>query len=267
MIVGPTSGTTTINVPVNITGGQLQVDGNTAINGQVTLSGTNGQLQVNPGSGGSVAINGAPTLNNGIIAVNSGTLTINNNTGTATAVGTGTVSVTVVPTATLQLAGSASALNSSINVTNNGSTAQGGGLSVTGTSQVVGVVSDTSAPGSTTAYSGDTVVGPGASLTATQILQNTLTIGAGATVTIAPSGSGVSTSVLAASNTNTTDSATSAVGAVAASSDEIADPNDPVVAIQAAIASGSISDAKRAGSWKIGLPRLSGSHRTILAWM
>ena len=41
-----------------------------------------------------------------------------------------------------------------------------------------------------TTYSGNTTIAPGTSLTADQILQNTLSIGAGATVTIRPSGGG-----------------------------------------------------------------------------
>ena len=61
-----------------------------------------------------------------------------------------------------------------------------------------------------TVYSGNTTVGDGtnaASLTATQILQNTLTINAGSTVTIAPSGSGIPTdAVAAASSVATSDS-------------------------------------------------------------
>jgi hypothetical protein len=90
-----------------------------------------------------------------------------------------------------------------------------------------------------TVYSGNTTVGDGtnaASLTATQILRNTLTINAGSTVTIAPSGSGIPTETVATA-------ATSSV----ATSDSTADggsSNDPFTAIQAAIDSGAINSAK-----------------------
>ena len=63
------------------------------------------------------------------------------------------------------------------------------------TTQTVGIISgDTVSSSPVTTYSGNTTVGDGtnaANLTATQILQNTLTINAGSTVTIAPSGSGI----------------------------------------------------------------------------
>ena len=87
-----------------------------------------------------------------------------------------------------------------------------------------------------TAYSGNTTVGDGntaASLTATQILQNSLTINAGSTVTIAPSGSG---------GTMTASPSGSAVVATSDAMTDSGDPtSDPLAAIQAAIASGAIS--------------------------
>ena len=62
-----------------------------------------------------------------------------------------------------------------------------------------------------TVYSGNTTVGDGtnaANLTATQILQNTLTINAGSTVTIAPSGSGIPTDAVAATSSVATSDST-----------------------------------------------------------
>jgi hypothetical protein len=113
-----------------------------------------------------------------------------------------------------------------------------GGLQVTGTNQGVGIVSGTGTTNGdgATIYNGDTVVGPGASLTATQILQNSLTIGAGGTVTIAPSGSGfaIGDTSIVADVAPATDNSDVAGGS-------IADSADPLMAIQAAIASGTIS--------------------------
>ena len=145
-------------------------------------------MRSNDGTG-VLTVSGQPKLNGGSINVNAGTLAFTN---TVAASGTGAVSVTVSQGATLQLAGSASALTSATTVLNHGS-AVGltGGLQVTGGNQTVGVVTGTgtvNADGATV-YDGDTVVSGGADLTATQILQNSLTINAGSTVTIAPSSS------------------------------------------------------------------------------
>ena len=138
---------------------------------------------------GTLIIDGAPTLNaNSKLQVTAGTLQFNVGSGTATIQSGATA--TVAAAATLQLAGTVSALSNGaalVNITNNGSTASGGGLLVTGTNQTVGTIAgNATTSGGATTYGGDTVVAAGASLTATQILQNTLTIGAGATVTIQP---------------------------------------------------------------------------------
>lgn len=111
---------------------------------------------------------------------------------------------------------------------------------VTGTNQSVGAVSGagTTDAENATVYSGDTIVGDGtnaAGLTATQILQNTLTINAGSTVTIVPSGIGI--------QSDTAIAAGSTVGATATSAASDDSESDPLLAIQAAIASGSISEA------------------------
>ena len=120
-----------------------------------------------------------------------------------------------------------------------------GALTLVGTTtQTVGVISGTSlsVPG-ITSYAGNTTVGDGtnvANLTATQILQNTLTIGAGSTVTLAPS---APLSMVVAANAPANAPAASALP-LTAESDAITDgTGDPLLAIQAAIASGSISNA------------------------
>ncbi len=164
-------------------GGTLSLAGHT-----LTKSGT-----------GTVRVNSAPSLTTGSsLAVNAGTVQINNTT--AATVGSN-VTVSVAAAATLQLAGSASALSqglNTVNITNNGAIASGGGLVVSGTNQTVGVVSgQASTSNGATVYTGDTTVGTGspAQLIATQILQNSLIIGAGSTVMIEPStGSGGNTS-------------------------------------------------------------------------
>jgi autotransporter-associated beta strand protein len=201
---------------------------------------------------GTLELDGAPTLGDGSsLQVNgSGILKFNITTGAAT-VGTG-VTATVASGATLQLSGVVSALSSGsnrVNIINNGSTASGGGLSVTGTNQSLGAVSSsgTTNADNATVYGGDTIVGDGtnaAELTATQILQNSLTINAGSTVTILPSGSG-------GPAVQTGASATASVVSSAASDDGSSDSggsdsgrSDPFTAIQAAIASGSISSVE-----------------------
>jgi autotransporter-associated beta strand protein len=168
---------------------------------------------------GTLIIDGAPTFNaNSKLQLTTGTLEFNATSGTAT-VQSG-VTATVAAGATLQLAGTVSALSNgsaAVNITNNGSTASGGGLLVTGANQTVGtVVGNATTSGGATTYGGDTVVAAGASLTATQILQNTLTIGAGATVTIQPSGTGVITQPVGASDAEST-----SLASMSASSQEI----------------------------------------------
>lgn len=159
-------------------GGTLSLAGHT-----LTKSGT-----------GTVRVNSAPSLATGSsLAINAGTVQINNTS--AATVGSN-VSVSVAVPATLQLAGSATALSQGANlatITNNGSTASGGGLIVSGTNQTVGEISgQSSTSNNATVYSGDTTVGTGtaASLTASQILQNSLTIGASSKLVIAPMSTG-----------------------------------------------------------------------------
>ena len=136
------------------------------------------------------------------MTVSSGTLAFTN--GTAATV-SGNVSVTVGAGATLQLAGYAAALSNAdgfcaANITTQHGTSPtaDGAVYVSGTTtQTVGTISSgtsgqvmDSNMTPATVYFGNTTVGDGmnaANLTATQILQNSLTINANSTVTIAPS--------------------------------------------------------------------------------
>ncbi|HEV2968570.1 MAG TPA: autotransporter-associated beta strand repeat-containing protein [Pirellulales bacterium] len=151
---------------------------NTTFGGSIINSGTVIKL-----GAGTLEIDGNPTLAaNSNLQVNGGTLLLNLTSGSAT-VGTG-VTATAGPGATLQLAGTVSALSSGANAVNiaNNSQAAGGGLLVTGTNQQVGAISGT----------GNTVINAGSNLTASSIVQNSLVIGGApgrpATLTIAASG-------------------------------------------------------------------------------
>ncbi len=183
-------------------------------NGALTNTGT---LVFGTGGTGTLLINTVPTLNTGSsIQINSGKLEFAATSGTATI--QSNVTVSVAPAATLQLAGSKSPFSNgtqTVNITNNGSLASGGGLSVTGLNQTVGTISGTPTTlNGAAVYSGDTVVGPSATLTANQILQNSLIIGAGATVSIRPSSA-------SAQVTTTTDSTASTSTSAASSSSSL----------------------------------------------
>ncbi len=111
--------------------------------------------------------------------------------------------ITIAAGATLQLSGTAAALADStgthrVNVVNN-SQASGGGLLVSGTSQLAGQITGT----------GNAVVAAGANLSAYQIVQNSLVIhgtgttaGTMGTVTLVPSGSGSISNPTGPNNTN-----------------------------------------------------------------
>ena len=232
MVLADASGATTFNIGA---GGTLEISSGPA---STAISGSN-QLVLNGTGGGGTLQLDSPNTYSGATSVKAGTLLI---TSTASIAST---SISVSAGATLQLAGSTAALVSTANITNGTGSGANGNFVMTGTAtQTVGTISGESylVPDSSsvnaTAYSGNTTVGDGntaASLTATQILQNSLTINAGSTVTIAPSG-GASmsaapvTSGVVASNTATADNGSSdAVG------------SDPFTAIQAAIGSGAIS--------------------------
>jgi len=222
----------------NNSGGTIDTTNTTAtFAGGFTNNGSTNFAQV---ANGLLQIDSAPTLNASSSLQISGPGTLSFKAVSGAAVIGANVTATVASGATLELAGTVSALSdpisgNSVNIVNNATTASGGGLVVLGANQQVGVVSG----------SGDTMVGNGtsaASLTATQILQNTLTINANSTVTIAPSagaGGGVIVAASTAAASNAT--ATNETAAAATSSEAPDGASDPFTAIQAAILSGSIS--------------------------
>ncbi len=173
----------------NITWGGLLTVGN---------SGTLAKIGV-----GSFAIQAAPTLNNNSsLAVSTGTLRFNVTSGGPATIGTG-ATATVAAGATLELAGNVPALGTTagiptgnlVSVVNSsgGAGTTTGGLHVTGTAnQLVGTITGT----------GSTVVESGASLTAYQVKQNSLTINGTGTVTLLPSGSGSATAPASPNNIN-----------------------------------------------------------------
>ncbi len=213
--------------------------------GNVSL-GSGSSLVVQQNSNNTLTFTGTPTLGDtSSVTVNSGTLALINNGGPANIVGGATM--TVAGGATLQLAGTAAVLSSTVNIATHGTGAStDGALTLVGTTnQTVGVVSgDPLSVPDITSYAGNTTVGDGtnaATLTATQILQNTLTIGVGSTVILAPSP--VPSMVVTASTPAA--SATALAADSAATSDSASDSSsDPLLAIQAAMASGSITSAK-----------------------
>jgi hypothetical protein len=159
------------------------------LGGAVTISATNPTVTLN--GSGMLQLTGQQTIAaNTAIHVNGGKL--KTNAGTSSNIESG-VTVTINSAATLELAGSYSALSFAVNVTNNGNQASGGALLVTGTSQQVGSIDG----------SGDLVISAGGALTASHVSQDALVIG-GATsdvglLTIAPSDSGGSVLVVAGS--------------------------------------------------------------------
>ncbi len=231
--------------------GQLKVAGGTTLSVNQATTGTfAGTLSL--GTGGALVMTGPGNLNlTGTLSLaGSNALVVGNSSGSGSPssslqlnVGGSTVGPSVTASVyaggTLQLSGPASALSGTTNITTHGTgLSTDGALTVTGaTTQTVGIVSGDNLGGPATTYSGNTTVGDGANvanLTAAQILQTTLTINAGSTVTIAPSGVGGG-----AGGTSTI--ATDAVAATAAFADG---STDPFMAIQAAILSGSISSIK-----------------------
>jgi autotransporter-associated beta strand protein len=154
---GPTSGVTTLTLGGSNTGAN-------AISGALADNGA-GKLAVTKSGGGVWILSGANT-NSGDIAVSSGRLVFNINSGSPT-IAAG-VTATVASGATLELAGSVSALGAAggnrVHVVNN-STASG--LVVSGVNQIVGAIDG----------SGATRVNAGSDLTANHIIQSALVIG------------------------------------------------------------------------------------------
>ena len=200
---------------------------------QVGLAGSNQGITL---AGGGTLELAATNTYTGPTHVNSGTLLIDAGASIAS------TSITVGMGGTLQLAGTTHALPSTANIKTSGSGAANDGAVVLagGTTESIGAITSdptTNADGAQV-YAGNTTVGDGASaasLTATQILQNTLTINAGSTVTIAPS-AGAGGGVVAAASATPASATPSA-----ASSDGT---GDPLAAIQDAIAAGSITSVK-----------------------
>ncbi len=143
--------------------------------GTINTSATPGATVVKSNAG-TLEVTGALNLaNNTAVRVATGKLRFTAASGAAV-IGTGT-SATVFSGATLELAGSVSALSSSaspasrVNVVNNSTQASGGSLLVSGTNQQVGAITGP----------GDTVVNTSSDLTANSIVQNALVIGGDAT--------------------------------------------------------------------------------------
>jgi hypothetical protein len=166
------SGGHSINNPVTLGGSQTWQIGN-ATSSPLTVGGTltvpAGMNLTKSGTGGLI-LTGPPTLSNASsLSINGGTLKFN--LTSPANIGTG-VTATVAMGATLELAGSVSALSSAaspadrVNIVNN-STAAAGGLLISGTNQQVGAITGT----------GNLSLAAGSSLTANSILQAAIIIG------------------------------------------------------------------------------------------
>jgi autotransporter-associated beta strand protein len=187
---GTLAGTGTARVGVAVgTTFTVNQSSNTSFPGSVVLaagSGTNGGGTLTKSGGGTLELAGAPSLgNNSSVNVSGGTLRLNvTGNGGSGSVGTG-VTATITNQATLELAGSVSALASGahrVRIINNSSAAAG--MLVTGTNQIVGNIDG----------AGATQVNAGSDLTANHIVQSALIIGgtpdSKADVTIAASDAG-----------------------------------------------------------------------------
>lgn len=155
--------------------------GNIFIKTKPLTVGANGSL-INRGAG-TVEIDAASSLGaNSSLQINAGTLRFQLTTGAPT-VGAGVIA-TVASGATLELAGSVSQFNQTVNSTNNSSPALGGIL-VSGTNQQLGSV----------AGSGSVSINTASDLTASQLLQGPLVINGTGRLILRNSGSPVSSSV------------------------------------------------------------------------
>ena len=203
------------------------------------ISGASG-LTFSNSSGGTLILSGNNTFAGGIFETGSGSTNSTITLSGATAGGTDTLSTPNTAegeVTTLNLRSDTSAVFTLSGVVYNQSEDYNNGPTSSTTINVSPITNGVPA----TVYAGNTTVGDGtnvASLTATQILQNTLTINANSTVTIAPSGG----SMMAVATAGA--SSASAAASSAASADSSGDSSsDPLLAIQAAIASVSISGA------------------------
>ncbi len=195
-----TSGASTSSATLNF-GGRIAPDPANSGLTTLTLNGANtgtntiagvladngaAKLAISKSDGGTWRLTGANTFTGGI-AVSGGTLQLAATSGTPAIVGGAVVS----GSGTLELAGSVSQLSQSVNIGND-SSATAGLLVSSSTAQKVGTILGT----------GNTVVNTGASLTAYQIRQNSLTIAGTGKVTLSPSGSGSTSTPAAPNNTN-----------------------------------------------------------------
>ncbi len=250
------SGASTLAVA---SGSTLTVSGNLSNSGVITLGSITSPGAMSSAVGrGTVVVSGTANLGpSSHIIVGTGLLQFTTSSGTSSISGSGATapSITINPGATVQLAGTLSSLSGgggAANINNNSSaTGSGtGGLQVTGTNQTVGIVSGIASTdvNGATIYSGATVVGPNASLVASQILQNSLVIGAGSTVAIMPSSSGLVLAVSAgkssSASSTTTASDMSAAGVIEDDTTTPAASADPLAVIQSAVESGAISGSK-----------------------
>jgi autotransporter-associated beta strand protein len=160
---GTVSGTGAVSLSIGsgVTLTDNQSSGNTTFQGVLINSGTFAKSGTS-----SLEINSAPTLNaNSMLQVNAGKLRFNFVSGAAT-IGTG-VTATVASGATLELAGSVSALSSGADRVNVMNSSNSPGLLVSGTHQQVGNIDG----------SGATQVNAGSDLTANHVVQSALIIG------------------------------------------------------------------------------------------
>jgi autotransporter-associated beta strand protein len=205
----------TVNQPTNTT-----FQGTLIISGTFTRAG-NGTLELN---GPDVSLLGGT-----IQLTDGGALRLNESTGAATI--TGGANVQVTGSATLELAGSVSALSSNVSAVSraaivNNSAAPAGVL-VSGTNQQVGGIDG----------SGNVVVDAGSDLTADHIVQNALVIGGApgspATVTIAASDSN-GNSLSEADSTTTMNSGFTLAGSLASAASNPADSSLSTKAVSSA---------------------------------
>ena len=162
------NGAHTISAPITLAS-DLNITQNSS--GVFTISGPLNNAagkQINVSGAGTTAITGSINLGNATSLSASGTSTLRFGltSGSAT-IGTG-VTATVTDAATLELAGSVSALStgaSRVNVVNNSSAAAG--VLISGTNQAVGAIDG----------AGNTQINAGSDLTANHIIQNALVIG------------------------------------------------------------------------------------------
>ncbi len=231
LILASGTGNTTFTIQP---GSSLTASAFNAVASNTGISGANQGITL---AGGGTLELAATNTYTGPTKVNSGTLRIDAGASIAS------TAITVKAGGTLQLAGTTNALPAAANIaTKGGGPGADGAVSISGTAtESIGTITgDSSINGDgAQVYTGSTTVGDGinvASLTATQILQNTLTINANSTVTIAPS-AGTGGGVVAAASTSAAPSTASADSSSGSGS-------DPFTAIQDAVAAGSISSVK-----------------------